>query len=419
MCCRIDHRESAQYGVDLLLVLIGMAERSDSSVIVVGAGIFGVAASIELRQRGHRVTLIDPGPLPHPLAASTDISKVVRMEYGADEDYMALAERALGGWREWNTEFGVELFHETGVLYLRPKRASTGHYEYESLRLLKERGHRPERISAEGLKSRFPAFSAEYIKHAFYNREGGYAESGRIVARLLEKARSLGVELREGSRFVQLVETDSRVKGIVTFDGQRLASDYVVLAVGAWTPSVLPTTKGYFRAVGQPVFHLRPKVPDLYQPERFPVFLISSTTGYYGFPVNRDGIVKIANHGVGREMLPESPEREVTTTEEEGLRGFLAKCIPDLAGAPIVFTRVCLYCDTVDEDFWIAPDPEREGLVIATGDSGHAFKFAPVLGGLIADALEQNANPLLAKFRWRPDQGRGKGEASRFRGSTT
>jgi glycine/D-amino acid oxidase-like deaminating enzyme len=390
---------------------------NNSSVIVVGAGIFGVTAAIELKQRGHPLTLLDPGPLPHPLAASTDISKVVRLEYGADEDYMALAERALSGWRAWNAEFGVELFHETGVLYLRPKRPTRGDYEYESLQLLKKRGHHPQHINSKKIRERFPAWNADLYKHGFYDPEGGYAESGRIVARLLEKARSLGVELQEGAKFARLDETDARVKGIITSDGKHIAADLVVIAVGAWTPSVLPFTHDFFRTVGQPVFHLKPREPDLYQAERFPVFSVSPTTGYYGFPINRDGIVKISNHGVGRELDPESPDRAVTPQEEGQLRQFLGASIPDLADAPLVLTRVCLYCDTRDENFWIAPDPAREGLIVAAGDSGHAFKFAPVLGALIADAVEGNPNSLLAKFRWRPEAQASGSEAARFRGT--
>jgi len=73
-----------------------------SRIIVVGAGINGVTAAIELKKRGHDVVLVDPGPLPHPLAASTDISKAVRAAYGADEDYTALAERSIKLWRKWN-----------------------------------------------------------------------------------------------------------------------------------------------------------------------------------------------------------------------------------------------------------------------------------------------------------------------------
>lgn len=386
------------------------------SVVIVGAGIFGVTASIELRQRGHQVTLLDPGPLPHPLAASTDISKVVRMEYGDDEDYTALAERAIGGWREWNAEFGVELYHETGVLYLRHKRPARGHFEFDSFQVTKRRGHRTERVSQEDVRGRFPAFNADHLKYVYFNPEGGYAESARVVARLLEKARSVGVELLEGTKFEKLDEADGSVKGVVTSDGRHVQAEQVVIAVGAWTPSVLPFTQKVFKAVGQPVFHLKPRNPEAYQAERFPVFLVSSSTGYYGFPVNRDGVVKIANHGPGREMHPDAPERVVTADEEASLRDFLKSSIPDLADAPIVYTRVCLYCDTRDENFWIAPDPEREGLIVATGDSGHAFKFAPVLGSLISDAVERNPNPLLEKFRWRDDQEARGTEASRFRG---
>jgi glycine/D-amino acid oxidase-like deaminating enzyme len=102
-------------------------------------------------------------------------------------------------------------------------------------------------------------------------------------------------------------------------------------------------------------------------------------------------------------MSPDSSQRCVTQEEENRLRNFLAPRLPALADAPIVYTRLCMYCDTHDGDFWIASDPERAGLVIAAGDNGHGFKFAPVLGELIADAAEGKANPLLEKFRWRPE----------------
>jgi glycine/D-amino acid oxidase-like deaminating enzyme len=97
------------------------------------------------------------------------------------------------------------------------------------------------------------------------------------------------------------------------------------------------------------------------------------------------------------------------------MRDFLASTFPALAHAPIVETRICLYCDTYDGHFWIAPDPERPGLILATGDSGHGFKFAPLLGEIIADAAEGKPNPLLKKFRWRPEIGPEAGkEAARF-----
>jgi len=405
-----------------------------SRIIVVGAGINGVTAAIELRKRGHEVVLVDPGPLPHPLAASTDISKAVRAAYGADEDYTALAERSIKLWRNWNEEFGTELYHEVGVMFVRRGQMEAGDFEYESLKLLEKRGLKVARMDTPQLWKRFPAWNSELYRDGVLEIEAGYAESGSAVATLIERARSAGVRLYEG-RFAALDKIGQRVNGIVLQDphfkavipsevdesrgdtGQviskdpstslgmtPIAGDVIVMAVGAWTPYLLPFTKNFFRATGQPVFHLKPSEPELFAPERFPVFGADiTTTGYYGFPINRDGVVKIANHGTGREMPPDSPERVVTAEEEKSLRQFLASTFPSLADAPIVYTRVCMYCDTHDGHFWIARDPEREGLIVAAGDSGHGFKFAPVLGEIIADAVEGKDNPLLDKFRWRPE----------------
>jgi glycine/D-amino acid oxidase-like deaminating enzyme len=389
-----------------------------SRVIVVGAGINGVTAAIELKKRGHHAILIDPGPLPHPLAASTDISKAVRAAYGADEDYTELAERSIKLWRKWNEEFGIELYHETGVMFVRRREMKPGDFEYESFKTLQQRGHKVERMNSAQLWRRFPAWNPELFRDGVLEFEAGYAESGRAVATLIQRAGSIGVELRSSSRFAHLDERDDRIEGIVLDNGERITADRVVMAIGAWTPYLLPFTKKFFRASGQPVFHLKPPQPDLFAPERFPVFGADiTTTGYYGFPLNRDGIVKIANHGPGREMSPESPQRAVTSEDEKNLRKFLSWALPELAEAPIVYTRVCMYCDTHDGNFWIAPDPERQGLVIAAGDCGHGFKFAPVLGEIIADAVEQKSNPILEKFRWRPEVSVGSGtDVARFRG---
>jgi glycine/D-amino acid oxidase-like deaminating enzyme len=402
-----------------------------SKVIVVGAGINGVTAALELRKRGHELVLVDPGPLPHRLAASTDISKAVRAAYGADEDYTALAEHSIKRWRQWNQEFGTDLYHEVGVMFVRRRKLEPGDFEHESLTLLEKRGLKVARMNTSQLWERFPAWNPELYRDGVLEIEAGYAESGRTVSMLVERAKSIGVQLREGCKFVALDEVNRRVTGVNLSEVEesrseglnimsrgastsrgmiRIAADFVVMAVGAWTPYLLPFTKKFFRATGQPVFHLKPSQPELFAPERFPVFGADITkTGYYGFPINHDGVVKIANHGTGREMSPDSFERVVTADDEKNLREFLTSTFPALADAPIVYTRVCMYCDTHDGHFWIARDPERAGLVVAAGDSGHGFKFAPVLGDVIADAVEARGNPLLDRFRWRPEVRAGSG----------
>jgi len=64
-------------------------------ILIVGAGIFGLVAALELKQRqkDSRITVLDPGPVPHRHAASTDISKVIRMDYGTDELYVEMMVR--------------------------------------------------------------------------------------------------------------------------------------------------------------------------------------------------------------------------------------------------------------------------------------------------------------------------------------
>jgi glycine/D-amino acid oxidase-like deaminating enzyme len=391
-----------------------------SRVIVVGAGINGVTAAIELRRRGHDVVLVDPGPLPHPLAASTDISKAIRAAYGADEEYTELAERSIKRWRKWNQQFGTQLYHEVGVMFVRQRELKPGDFEHESFKTLEHRGHKVERVNSARFWKRFPAWNPELYRDGVLELKAGYAESGRVVATLIGRAKSMGVELHEDKRFTQLDEGDNGVSGIVLDSGTRIGGDFVLMAVGAWTPYLLPFTKKIFRASGQPVFHLKPRQPELFAPERFPVFGADiTTTGYYGFPINRDGVVKVANHGPGREMSPESPKRAVTSEDEKNLREFLSSTFRALADAPIVYSRVCMYCDTHDGHFWIAPDPERQGLVIAAGDCGHGFKFAPVLGEIIADAVEGKPNPILQKFRWRPDVRAGSGtDVARFNPKT-
>jgi glycine/D-amino acid oxidase-like deaminating enzyme len=373
-------------------------------IIIVGAGINGVTAAIALKKRDHDVILIDPGPLPHPLAASTDISKAVRSTYGADEDYTALAERAIDRWREWNEEFKTTLYHEVGMMFIRREPMQPGDFEYESLEVANRRGSRLVRVDDDLLNEHFPAWKGTGYRDGVLEREAGYAESSVAVATLLNHAQQLGVELRANAQFSRLNENAGQIRGVVLANGDLIGADMVVMATGAWTPYLLPFTQRFFRATGHAVFHFKPKDPRPFVPECFPVFGADiSTTGYYGFPVNRDGIVKIANHGPGREMNPGSLERVVNAREEEAVRRFVVETFPALSDAPIVFTRICLYCDTHDGHFWIAPDPERPGLVIATGDSGHGFKFAPVIGDIIADAVEGRNNPLLQKFRWRPE----------------
>ncbi len=382
-----------------------------ASVSVVGSGVFGLAAAKELRRRGFEVTLFDPGPVPHPLAESTDTSKIVRLDYGDDETYTRLMESALDRWRASSL---APFFHETGVLFLRRSPLEPGGFEHDSYELLSRRGHRLERLGPDDISRRFPAWSAQPLE-GYLNPAGGWAASADVVRHLVLEARAAGVRFARGVAVARLLETDARVTGVITEGGDVLHSDFVVVAAGSWTAHLLPFTKDLLRSVGQPVFHLAPAAPSRFAETTFPVFAADiSRTGYYGFSATGEGRVKIANHGAGRAMHPEALERAVTPEETLRFRAFLGEWIRELEAAPIAETRVCVYCDTLDQHFWIDSDPERRGLVVAAGGSGHAFKFTPLLGEWIADALE---GKVIDRFRWRsPSPGKGE-ERARHQGT--
>ncbi|MCH7588662.1 MAG: FAD-dependent oxidoreductase [Chloroflexi bacterium] len=387
------------------------------SIVIVGAGIFGVSAALELQRRGHEVTLLDPGPLPNVLASSTDISKVLRMDYGADEFYMQLMEAAFEGWDRWNEAWGTPLFHQTGALLLAGQPMVAGGFEHDSFELLQKHGHSPERLSAVEIHARFPAWDPVDHPEAYFNPRAGWAESGEVVARLIAEAKRLGVSVRPGSAMDTLLEQGSRVVGVRTTEGSELRGDIVVVAAGCWTPSLLPHLREVMWAVGQPVYHFKVEQVADYQPPNFVIWTADiNNTGWYGFPALDDGTLKVANHGHGKRQPADAP-REVDADDEQRFRAFFRKSLPGLAQAPAIFNRLCMYCDTWDGDFWIDHDPDRAGLVVASGGSGHGFKFAPMLGPIIADVVERVPNRFAHRFAWRPP-GQQKAEPARFLDTT-
>ena len=206
------------------------------------------------------------------------------------------------------------------------------------------------------------------------------------------------------------------MSGVITEDGTEIKADRVVVAAGVWTPSLLPELNGFLRLSGQPILYFKPADPEPFRPPAFtPWGADIATTGWYGFPANREGIVKIGVHGPGYAVSPDAPRVPPEDGDEASCRAFLSHSLPGLADAPLHALKMCVYTDTFDGDFLISRHPEVEGLTVASGGSGHGFKFGPVLGGLIADCVEGIPNPYLDRFAWRP-MGDPATEASRYAG---
>ena len=385
---------------------------SEKNINVIGGGVFGITAALELKLRGYEVSLFDRGGLPHPQASSTDITKMIRADYGDDEFYADLMHEAFKGWDAWNRDFPRAMFHETGFLMLMLQQMHPNSFEMKSLQVMKKKGYPVQQLHRNFLQKRFPQWSADKYPDGYYNARGGWAESGNVIAHLAQKAREAGVKIVENTGFQEFIQKKGQITGIITEDGQAHRSLYTIVAAGAWTPTILPELKDCLKVTGQPVFHLLPEDPSPFRDEVFPGWSADiSVTGWYGFPAQPDGIVKIANHGIG---IAKDPNAELEIPEKYfvALRKFLTESLPALKDAPIVSTRICMYCDSWDGDFYIDHHPEKPGLMVAAGGSGHGFKFAPVLGGIIADVLEKRPNPYAHRWRWRV-RGESKFEAAR------
>ena len=387
---------------------------SESSILIVGGGVFGFTSALELRSRGWAVTLMDQGVTPHPDAASTDISKVVRTDYGADAVYTEMAERSLDGWCLWNAAWPQPVFHQDGFLVLSPEaELRPGTFEGDSFVFLTARGQPLRALDAESLAKNHPPWARSGHRSGYLNPLGGWAGSGRVVEQLRRIALEKGVAVLEQAPVVALLSDGARVAGARAADGSEHRADAVLVAAGAWTPFLLPELCPAMRVTGQPVVHLRPRDPAAFRAPAFPVWASDiGRTGWYGFPAMDDGIVKIANHGPGTVIERPDQARMVAPDEVERVLDFVREKLPGLADAPVAGTRQCWYCDTFDGHFFIGHAPDRPGLIVAAGDSGHAFKFAPVLGGLIADIVEHKPNPWAHRFQWREPSAK-SGESAR------
>ena len=385
-------------------------------VLVVGAGVFGLAGAMTLTERGNRVTVVDQGPIPNPLAASNDISRMVRMDYGRDRLYTRLVAEAIDGWHRWNLQWGRDLYHQDGLLLLSSRQLDEDGYEGDSYRTLTEEGWPLQRLGSAEIASRFPQWSSDYYIDGYFNPRGGWAEASAVISRLATELGARGVSIMTGMAILSLLREGGRVAGVVATDGTELRADQVILATGVWTQTLLPELDGFVRRSGQPILYFRPSDPQPFGADRFPPWGADlAASGWYGFPANREGVVKIGVHGPGYAVSPDALRVPPGDQDEARCREFLSHSLPALAEAPLAALKMCIYTDTWDGNFLISRHPGVHGLTLATGGSGHAFKFGPVLGGLIADAVEGVPNPDLDRFAWRPVK-EATTEAARYTG---
>ena len=320
----------------------------DTEVVVVGAGVMGLAAARALARAGREVVVCEQFELGHERGSSHGSSRIVRLSY-PDERWVRLAQESFPLWRELEAECGRRLLDLHGTLDLgdwAPNRDA-----------LTACGAPFEILDAGQIEHRF-GIRADPGDRGLFQKDGGIVQADEALVAL-----AAGVEVRERLR-VSSVDEDGDG---VTAGGLR--ARVAVVTAGAWAPALAgvdatPTveTVSYFD-LGRPV-------PSL----------IDTTTGpRSGYALSSpDGLLKAGLHQTGRPVDPDEPgipDRELAARTAAWVeRRFLG------LGGPRQ-TETCLYTIRPDDEFLL----ERRGrIVVGSPCSGHGFKFAPVIGKRLA-----------------------------------
>lgn len=347
-------------------------------IAIVGGGVYGLSTAWELARRGHDIEVFESETIPAERAAGTDISKAIRLEYGSlCERYAPLVERALERWSDAEKLTGDKVLFQPGVLCMT-RNFSAGDLVFDSHQYLQGRGHKLEVLDPQEGAKRWPGFAWDKLQAATLNPLGGWLAASSAVLCLAKCASQAGAKIQENCPVTSVEQ------GWVGFaDGSRREFEQVVVACGVWLSQLVPSLQSTARVSRQRMSFYRPQRGSF----EVPVWLVSpeGCSGWYGFPMNDDGIVKIALHNRA-ETVDADADRTIDQAFLEESRTFANEMLPGLPAQLMPEGKCCFYTNSPSGDLIIERLDERT--LVAGMGSGHAFKFGPVLGELVAQALE-------------------------------
>jgi sarcosine oxidase len=377
-------------------------------VIVLGLGAMGSAAAQQLAQRQMRVLGIEQFVSPHDQGSSHGGTRMIRQAYWESPAYLPLVLRAYELWEKLEADSGAKLLHITGGLILGSADSPlvTG-----GIAAADQHSIKYAVLSPRQTHERFPAITPLANDVAVYEEQAGYLLAEECIRAQLRIAARGGAELHFDERVLGWSADSGRIK--VSTDRCAYEAERLVITAGPWANQALPglfplkVTRQVMTWI-EPVGGVAP-----FRPDRFPVFLCDSPEGGfpgYGFPAvdGAAGGVKAAIHGSHVVCTPETVDREVHESDLIAVIRNLSPRFPLLAGQ-ILKATTCLYTLTPDEHFIIGLHPQFPSVSIACGFSGHGFKFAPVVGEILAQLATagKSSHPIEifspGRFAERPD----------------
>ncbi len=353
-----------------------------SDILIIGAGVFGISTARALLQRpsytNSRITILDASPqLPNPSGSSVDSSRIIRADY-AVLPYARLGLEAQELWRDTSDDGwgGQGRYHEPGLVLTANSGAGT--YVKQSLdnvRSLALSGlsgldiAKIEELPNEEAICGATGHFGSNGETGYVNWSSGWADAEACVRYAIERlsTESNGrVTLRSNTKVREIVFDQTTIKekngtrciGAELEDGSRLSADLVVLAAGAWSPSLIDL-RGRAVATGQALAYLNISDEEEQGLANRPTVLNMSTGMFLIPPRGRE--LKVARHGFGYRNFKKVSFGDISSSEdvsvpdvglpipteaEQECRKALRHMIPEFGDRPFSRTRICWYCDT-------------------------------------------------------------------------
>lgn len=354
-------------------------------VIVAGVGAMGSAACFHLARRGKRVLGLERFDIPHAKGSSHGVNRIIRLAYAEGAFYVPLLVRAYELWCELEERAGRQLLWRTGYVDVGAELVDVS---LEACRLY-DLGH--ELIDGRELGRRHPGYRVPPHLPALLQPDGGFLLAEDCIVEHVVQAQTLGADIRAR----EAVRSWESVGGGIRVETERgsYTADRLVIAAGAWAASVGRLNPELAVAERNALAWFQPRAPELFGPDRFPCFGLAVEEGiFYGFP--RFGVpgLKVGRlHHRHERVDPDGFDREPNAADEALLRSFVERYLPEGAG-PTMALKTCLFENSPDEHFVIDLHPDEENVVVAAGFSGHGFKFASIVGEILADLVLDGAS---------------------------
>ncbi|WP_418282260.1 N-methyl-L-tryptophan oxidase [Halorubrum sp. DTA98] len=372
-------------------------------VIVVGVGGMGSAATYHLADRGLDVLGLERYDVPHDRGSSHGSTRIIRRTQYEDPAYVPLVDSAYERWRDLEEQTGRDLLSVTGGIDAGPpgSRIVTG-----SQAACEAHGIDHERLSAAAVNDRFPGYDLPEGHCAVYQPDAGFLDPSACVVAGVEAAHEAGATIRAREPVHEYAtfdggSTDADGGVRVTTSKDTYEADRLVVTAGAWVPDLIPDLAGVAVPERQVLAWLHPTRPAAFDPDSFPVFVHATGDGhYYGTPRYDVPGFKLGKFHHREEVVdPDGFGREPRPADEDLLRAYAERCFPEGAG-PTMRLSTCLFTNTPDGHFILDRLPDDPRVTVGAGFSGHGFKFASVVGEILADlAIDGETDHDVDRFR--------------------